>query len=167
MFDQYYFGDIFSDFQFGKYRGYPLFKVIVIDESYIYWCVNNIKDFKISYLAYIQIRDLFPNFIIPKSFAFHIIGYKEYTIRCELHEIDPFDNSHDCSNCGFNDCVAYCGDDSRNIGGDSDPRNDWGDRESPTYNRYHGSWAQDEMGFSDDDIDTIFDGDPSAYWNID
>ena len=22
-------------------------------------------------------------------------------------------------------------------------------------------------GYSDDDIDTIFDGDPSAYWNID
>lgn len=30
-----------------------------------------------------------------------------------------------------------------------------------------GSYAQDEMGYSDDDIDTIFDGDPSAYWNID
>lgn len=28
-------------------------------------------------------------------------------------------------------------------------------------------YAQDEMGYSDDDIDTIFDGDPEAYWNID
>ncbi len=37
----------------------------------------------------------------------------------------------------------------------------------PTYGRYRGSYAQDEMGYSDDDIDTIFDGDPSAYWNID
>ena len=36
-----------------------------------------------------------------------------------------------------------------------------------TYERYGGSYAQDEMGYSDDDIDTIFDGDPSAYWNID
>ena len=35
------------------------------------------------------------------------------------------------------------------------------------YGRYRGSYAQDEMGYSDDDIDTIFDGDPSAYWNID
>lgn len=32
---------------------------------------------------------------------------------------------------------------------------------------YRGSYAQDEMGYTDDDIDTIFDGDPSAYWNID
>lgn len=37
----------------------------------------------------------------------------------------------------------------------------------PTYNKYAGSYAQDEMGYSDDDIDTIFDGDPDAYWNID
>lgn len=39
--------------------------------------------------------------------------------------------------------------------------------EEPTYDRYGGSYAQDELGYSDDDIDTVFDGDPSAYWNID
>lgn len=39
--------------------------------------------------------------------------------------------------------------------------------ERQTYDRYNGTYAQDEMGYSDDDIDTIFDGDPSAYWNID
>lgn len=41
------------------------------------------------------------------------------------------------------------------------------DYDKPTYNRYNGSYAQDEMGYSDDDIDTIFDGNPDAYWNID
>ncbi len=35
------------------------------------------------------------------------------------------------------------------------------------YDEYSGSYAQDEMGYSDDDIDTIFEGDPSEYWNID
>ena len=35
------------------------------------------------------------------------------------------------------------------------------------YGRYSGSYAQEEMGYSDEDIDTIFDGDPTAYWNID
>ena len=39
--------------------------------------------------------------------------------------------------------------------------------EEQTYDKYCGSYAQDEMGYSDDDIDTIFDGDPDAYWNID
>lgn len=33
--------------------------------------------------------------------------------------------------------------------------------------RYAGTYAHDEAGFSDDDLDTIFDGDPEAYWNID
>ena len=41
------------------------------------------------------------------------------------------------------------------------------EEEEPTYEKYTGSYAQDEMGYSDDDIDTIFDGDPDAYWNID
>ena len=36
-----------------------------------------------------------------------------------------------------------------------------------TYERYNGTYAQDVMGYSDDDIDTVFEGDPMAYWNID
>lgn len=43
----------------------------------------------------------------------------------------------------------------------------YGMYESRHYGRYSGSYVQDEMGYSDEDIDTIFDGDPSAYWNID
>lgn len=51
---------------------------------------------------------------------------------------------------------------------DDDDYDDYShDYEEPTYDRYNGSYAQDEMGYSDDDIDTIFDGDPEAYWNID
>lgn len=50
---------------------------------------------------------------------------------------------------------------------DDDDYDDYShDYEEPTYDRYNGSYAQDEMGYSDDDIDTIFDGDPEAYWNI-
>lgn len=32
---------------------------------------------------------------------------------------------------------------------------------------YAGTWAHDEAGWSNDDIDTVLDGDPDAYWNID
>lgn len=32
---------------------------------------------------------------------------------------------------------------------------------------YSGTYAHDVMGYSNDEIDTIFDGDPNAYWNID
>ena len=39
--------------------------------------------------------------------------------------------------------------------------------DEPSYGRYAGTWAQDYGGYSDDDIETIFDGEPDAYWNID
>ena len=42
-----------------------------------------------------------------------------------------------------------------------------GSYDIPTYKKFVDSYAQDEIGYSDDDIDTIFDGDSSAYWNID
>ena len=30
-----------------------------------------------------------------------------------------------------------------------------------------GTYSHDEAGYSDEEIDIIFDGDPDAYWNID
>lgn len=39
--------------------------------------------------------------------------------------------------------------------------------EEATYENYNGSYAQDVEGWSDQDIDDVFDGDPDAYWNID
>jgi len=36
-----------------------------------------------------------------------------------------------------------------------------------TFNNYRGSYAQDVEGYSDQDIDNIFEGDPDMYWNID
>jgi hypothetical protein len=41
------------------------------------------------------------------------------------------------------------------------------DEDDNGYGRYAGTYVQDEMGWSDDDIDTVLDGDPDAYWNID
>lgn len=35
------------------------------------------------------------------------------------------------------------------------------------YDEFTGSYAQDVMGYSDEDIYDAFDGDPDAYWNID
>ncbi len=65
--------------------------------------------------------------------------------------------------------IKLCKDLCKEVGNweDEFPDDDFDIYEKPTYERYRGSWAQDEMGYSDDDIDTIFDGDPDAYWNID
>ncbi|MCH3924313.1 MAG: WG repeat-containing protein [Bacteroidales bacterium] len=39
--------------------------------------------------------------------------------------------------------------------------------ENRHYEQYAGSYAQDVMGYSDEEIDDAFEGDPSLYWNID
>jgi len=36
-----------------------------------------------------------------------------------------------------------------------------------TYDDYNGSYVQDQMGWSDQDINDVFGGDADAYWNID
>lgn len=81
----------------------------------------------------------------------------------------PLDESEDVGTWDDNSSIyrdIYDGeDDDEYEEGDFD--NYSSDEEEPTYDRYNGSYAQDEMGYSDDDIDTIFDGDPDAYWNID
>ncbi len=41
------------------------------------------------------------------------------------------------------------------------------DRDEEEEGRYSGSYAQEQEGYSDQDIDDIFDGDPDNYWNID
>jgi len=131
---RYYFEDIGSEFQFGKYTGLPLCYVIAEDSSYLYWCVNNIHDFAISPVALKQIRELFPMFIITLNFSRCVRTLDEYL------EDDEYD----------------------------DEEEKWHPSEEiPTYERYGGSYAQDVMGWSDDDIDTVLDGDPLAYWNID
>lgn len=44
---------------------------------------------------------------------------------------------------------------------------DYDFNDEKTNTRYNGSYAQDIEGWSDDDIDIVFEGDPDAYWNID
>lgn len=44
---------------------------------------------------------------------------------------------------------------------------EWEDERRMNNNHYYGSYASDEAGYNDNDIDNAFDGDPDAYWNID
>ncbi len=135
----YYFNDISSRFDFGKHEGLPLFYVLMIEPSYVYWCVNNIKRFCVSDACLTQIREMFPKFIIVESFIGHVGDSRDW-LYDEMYDDGP-DYCDDYYDCQYDD--------------------------DPTYERYSGSYAQDEMGYSDDEIDTIFEGDPDAYWNID
>ena len=46
-------------------------------------------------------------------------------------------------------------------------RGNYSHYESRHYEEYAGSYAQDVMGYSDEDINDAFEGDSDAYWNID
>ena len=135
----YFFDDIGTPFRFGRYKGWSLRRVIENNPSYLYWCIDTIPSFRLSPDAILQIRELYPMFIITQNFRGHI-GVQE-----DEDGDGDYEPHYDDSSCY--DYYNY--------------------EERPTYEHYLGSYAQDVMGYSDDEIDTIFDGDPDAYWNID
>lgn len=129
-------------FTFGKYEGLTLSTVLDINPDYVKWCVLNVDTplFLLFDTAIYQIRKAYPEFIIDKDFNFaRICKLRKYNVLEYKERKRSRENSYD---------FLY-------------------DRDYDTYERYSGTYAQDEAGYSDDDIDTIFDGDADAYWNID
>lgn len=131
-------------FLFGKFQGETLGEVLMHSPDYLTWVVGNVDGdhFVLMDSAIDEIKEIFPKFSIDENFETN-----------RQRQLDDY--------YGLNDAE------------EDDWEEKWDDNrsfrweEEPTYERYGGSYAQDEMGFSDDEIDTIFDGDPSAYWNID
>ena len=129
-------------FNFGRYKGLCLSDVLDINPSYVSWCVKHCTGvvFRLYDEAISQINYVYPAFKMDALFE----SKRIYNLNRSTYY--------------YSDCSDY-------VYAYSDLENDWSD--APTYGRYSGSWAQDIEGYSDDDIDTIFDGDSSAYWNID
>lgn len=147
MENRYYISKIEKKLDFGKHNGELFCDVLVEDPTYIYWCIQNIPEFSLSPEVVKQIMDFNSSIILPISIL--------YKIGLE-HEFYNPDNP-------YNRKGNYYEEED-----DEEYYEEYYDyREPQTYERYNGSYAQDEMGYSDDDIDTIFDGDPLAYWNID
>lgn len=129
-------------FDFGKFTGCAFAEVVEYNPEYILWVVENVSGTMCVFCDSVieELRLLFPRFKIYPSFeAMRNKRIAEFEdMEDEYYEDEEFADQ------GFYD-----------------------DYEPHTYGRYAGSYAQDEMGYSDDDIDTIFEGDPDAYWNID
>lgn len=132
---------LYDKFLFGKFRGETLGDVLMFAPSYLTWVVKNVdgNHFLLMDSAVEEIKVIFPDYIMDDDFD-----------RYRQKQLDDYYNAEDDYSQG-----------------DWEEQNSFTCEEEPTYERYGGSYAQDEMGFSDDEIDTIFDGDPSAYWNID
>ena len=140
------FEHIDDKFNFGKFSGCTLGEVLTFNPEYVDWVVKNVNGriCVIEDSAVEEMKLIFPNFIITEEFE----SYRKMRIN-EFEGVvdDSYDEDYDYDYDDHDEYNFYS--------------------EKPTYGRYAGSYAQDEMGYSDDDIDTIFDGDPSAYWNID
>ncbi len=133
------FKSIADCFNFGRYKNLTLADVLEIDSSYLKWCLCKCGgvNFLIEDETIMQIRRAFPEFPITSDF-------KEL---CKNRIVD-YENNMDIGEYNESDNINHYDYDIN-------------------FGKYSGSYAQDEMGYSDDDIDTIFDGDPNAYWNID
>lgn len=138
------FEHIDDKFDFGKFSGCTLGEVLTFNPDYVDWVVKNVNG-RICIIedsAIQEMKLIFPNLIITEEFErYRMMRIYEYEGVINDDYDDGYDDEYDDSYNSFS--------------------------EKSTYGRYAGTYAQDEMGYSDDDIDTIFDGDPSAYWNID
>lgn len=138
------FDSLEDQFDFGKYRGLSLADVLDINPTYVEWCVKHCTGVIVQLQDRVieDIKIAYPKFLMDNLF--------ESTRIWQLNRTSVI-YSDDEYECEYEETDEY-----ESIYEDHH-----------TYDRYSGSWAQDVEGYSDDDIDTIFDGDPSAYWNID
>lgn len=134
------FYSLSDTFKFGQYKGMALSDVIDWDYQYIYWCMDNISNiqFLIYNSAIEELKQVYPHFYISNDFENKRIQRLEKASNMNAILEDNNDYYYDSD---------YF--------------------ENKTYERYSSFYAQDEMGYNDDEIDTIFDGNPDAYWNID
>ena len=131
------FEHIDDAFTFGKYRNMTLSDIIEFDPNYIEWCQKNTQNVLFLDSVVEEIKSAYPEFVMDYECE------EKRTIAVDEYYNDLCDDLYE----DYDSYRSY--------------------RDEETYEEYNGSWAQDVEGYSDDDIDTIFDGDPDAYWNID
>lgn len=138
------FLEISDVFKFGRYRGLSLSDVLDLNPDYIKWCMYNVSfPFWLSEKVLQEIERVYPSFLITQQFACRRMIVKSGTNENNNAEMDEvvFNSEFD----GDIECVA------RKRGDE----------------KYVGTYVQDVMGWSDEEIDDVLDGEPDAYWNID
>ena len=94
-----------SHFDFGKYKNRKLIDVAIENAMYIEWCIINVKGFKISNESVIEIKKIYPKFLVDEK-AVIILKNKQRSYE-EYLEIeskrnydydDNFDNNSSSSN---------------------------------------------------------------------
>ncbi len=99
----------------------------------------------------------------------------EEVLPCVYDKVWKFKGKNRCSTRVVKDGIArevYFHDlnpllPKRGIGNKNYSYTESNSKERGTYSEYNGTYVQDVMGWSDQDIDDVLDGEPDAYWNID
>lgn len=140
---RYIFSSASDTFEFGKFKGKTLADVIFCSQGYLLWLSQNLPPSFCSFTkqAIKELIMLRPDFDSEAILSEH--KYEDYIYDIEE---DARECLHDDE---YDDGYYYCENEERH------------------FDRYAGTHAQDAEGYSDEEIDSIFDGDPDAYWNID
>jgi hypothetical protein len=179
--------DLSTKFNYGCFNGCSLEEILFAEPSYIVWSIENIKDFAFNSAEVFDFlhSDLTDKQVIEGHKIFHEM-LRKGSIRyvSEVFMISHQPNSALSADQIYKltgifqrqfqmvlDSYVKAGKNIVIYLDDEELYNDCEDlmgyEETHTYSRYAGSYAQYEAGFSDEEIDTIFDGDPDMYWNID
>lgn len=67
-----YLENLGSIMNFGKFKGFTIEEILIINPSYFHWCLNNIPDLYFSEELYREIISFFPDFIFFKHYDRHL-----------------------------------------------------------------------------------------------
>lgn len=143
--------DLF-DFQQFCFDNFEQMELISSSPNIIIWYIKNVENFSINPNVFKEILELPVWQFQGIELKFRVqngLSYKPYftNYKIELRK-DLIDMNE----------MKYLNHTSKNFSN----RNN-----NHSYNQFNGSYAQDIMGFSDQDINDAFEGDPGLYWNID
>lgn len=153
-----------SIFDFGKYKGKKTIEIINSDPEYILSEIIKSFQFIIDPVLFLKIN------LLNEKEAHRAIIIN--SAKCDLlgkWDSDEQQKEYDKESAQIDEEKRKLEKENRELIEEMllELENDNEEENITTYNRYNGSFAQDEMGYSDQDIDDAFDGDPEAYWNID
>lgn len=135
------FHSLDDKFKFGMHRGKTLGRVMETFPAYVTWCLENIDDFMMSSNLIKEIREKYPLFDGEDLLDRHAF------YEPEEDDEDYYDEMYYEELCYEMDEDDY--------------------HETEHYEEFAGTYVQDEMGWSDEMIYEVLDGEPDAYWNLD
>lgn len=130
---------------------------ITADPNYILWCIKKVNGFSFDESELEAMRELESRVlekIMISEIKSDLLEYKACYKTSRVRISETIEKTNSRKNELINETQTGSPEEGT-------------DRQSRSFGEYSGSYAQDVMGYSDQEINDAFDGDPDAYWNID